>query len=203
MSAEINHVLLREVFVNATDRPKEASTEGNPHELGRFERHRRHESGLVASEDPKVQPFAKLLGATHLADELLPAHFSLLFRIHEPHLALERIPDDVTRRQLRTVLALAFLPPLDVTLQILRNVVRLHCDVQLSNVPLELLGAEQHAEEEHGVYRWQGGVAQGLLAHLVVPLSQLRVAEHLVGLRQLLETLARLGIIWILVWMHS
>mmetsp|Transcript_104121 Transcript_104121/g.271890 ORF Transcript_104121/g.271890 Transcript_104121/m.271890 type:complete len:330 (+) Transcript_104121:784-1773(+) len=135
---------------------------------------------------PAVQLLPQVAGAAHLAVQL-PAPKAARGRLG---LGREVVP----RRQVDPIGLAGVLP------HRLRELVRLHRQLQLPQPGIEALRAEEQAEEDRGVD------AVGALLHALLPLAvvlppQLRVREHLVGVCQLLELGICLGVAWALVWM--
>mmetsp|Transcript_54115 Transcript_54115/g.126364 ORF Transcript_54115/g.126364 Transcript_54115/m.126364 type:complete len:209 (+) Transcript_54115:951-1577(+) len=91
---------------------------------------------------------------------------------------------------------------LEILLDVSTNAFRMHRDVQLPDVFLELFCPEEHAEEKGRINAGQALVADGIGTGRVVLLPQFWVTQDLVSLRQLLELPTGLRVILILVWVQ-
>mmetsp|Transcript_49193 Transcript_49193/g.143206 ORF Transcript_49193/g.143206 Transcript_49193/m.143206 type:complete len:596 (+) Transcript_49193:98-1885(+) len=191
--------LLGRPFVNASDCPQQSAAERGANELRGLLARGPHEANLVPAENQPVELLAKVLRAAHLAPVLLPLQPFAFPRVGA-HLPFERLVH-LPRRHVACLRLM--LLALEVPLEVLDDMVGLHRQVQLADVLFELRRPEQHRKEQLGVDAGQRRVRDAILAHRVIALSQLRVAEYLVGLRELLEALPRLGVVRVLVGVHA
>mmetsp|Transcript_101069 Transcript_101069/g.182400 ORF Transcript_101069/g.182400 Transcript_101069/m.182400 type:complete len:239 (-) Transcript_101069:1606-2322(-) len=188
-------------FVDASDRAKEPASKRDLRQLTGLLEDGGDPSFLVSTHHKSIQSQHKLRSTTNLSRELSSLHLLVLLVRRKSHLALQGVAQDIAPPH--PIVTCCRLGTRHVLLQVLGDVVKLHSKVQLADVLFELLGPEEHAEEESRVNVRKSSVVHSLGTYHIVSLPELRIAQDLVGLRKFLELLTGLRVICVLVWVKT